>query len=236
MRFHATLLVAGFCLVALAVGPASAPPALADPATAITFVDSGQRLGQGVSFGPSFGDLDSDSDLDLFTAHHTATNAVWLNDGSARFTPVDSLFGSGVATAETGDVDSDCDGDLGVFVSRDTGYGPAPIYFNTTPSAGVGDHGAVPARHLLGQNTPNPFGPITEICYSVPAAGHAGLKLFDVRGRELRTLAAGFHPAGLYTISLDGTDLPGGTYFCRFEARNGRGDNVIETRKMVRVR
>jgi len=179
-------------------------------------------------------DLEGDGDLDAFTTHLALTNTVWLNDGTASFTPIDSLFGTGVVSVETGDIDSD--GDLDVFVGRGYGSGPASVYFNTTPSAGVEDHGALLSAHLLAQNSPNPFGSVTEICYMVPSAGCISLKLFDVLGRELRTLVGQFQAAGGYSVRIDGADLPGGTYFYRLEARASRGNKVVETRKMMCIR
>ena len=182
----------------------------------------------------ALGDVEGDGDLDAFTTHMTNTNTVWLNGGSADFTPVDSLFGSGVVSIKAGDVDSD--GDLDVFVGRAYGSGPASIYFNTTPGAGVGQHGALPSTHLLAQNSPNPFGLETEICYTVPSPGCISLTLFDVRGRELRTLVRQSQAAGRYSIRVDSVDLPVGTYFCRLEVPDSRGNKAVETRKMTCIR
>ncbi len=228
-------LAAILSLTTLAGRSAGAFPTSTQGTTAITFIDSGQRLGQGVSFSPILGDLDGDIDLDLFVTNYWTANKVWMNDGSGYFTNSSRSFGStsshGVALG-----DMDGDSDLDVIVSRLQGYEPTSVYFNVTPSAGVGGCGALPSTHLLGQNRPNPFGPCTEISYRVPSAGHASLKIFDVQGRELRTLVSQFHAAGTYSINFNGRDLPGGTYFCRLEVRDSSGNQVVETRKMMCTR
>jgi len=180
------------------------------------------------------GDIEGDGDLDAFTTNHLLTNKVWLNDGDANFTEIDSLFGIQAIAVTAGDVDSD--GDLDVIVSRLQGYGSTSVYFNVTPSAGVADRGALPSTHLLGQNRPNPFGPGTEISYRVPSTGHVTLKIFDVQGRRIRTLVSQAQPAGTYVFSFDDGALPGGTYFCRLELQDSRGNQVTETRKIIRAR
>ena len=180
------------------------------------------------------GDIEGDGDLDAFTTNHLVTNKVWLNDGGADFTPIDSLFGTGVASITAGDVDSD--GDLDVIVGRLQGYGPTSVYFNTTPSAGVGGHGGLPAAGLLALKGPNPFDAATEISYEVPSAGQVSLKLLDVQGRAIRTLVGGPHTSGAYSIRIGGDTLAGGAYFCRLELRESSGNVVVETRKMIHIR
>ena len=55
------------------------------------FSDNGQILGNQESRGVSLGDLDGDGDLDAFVSNYQQTNMVWLNSGSAQFTPGNSL-------------------------------------------------------------------------------------------------------------------------------------------------
>jgi hypothetical protein len=42
--------------------------------------------------------------------------------------------------------------------------------------------------------------------------------VYDVIGREVRTLVNGPKVAGSYTIQFDGSDLPSGVYFYRLRA------------------
>ena len=57
----------------------------------------------------------------------------------------------------------------------------------------------------------------------VPAEGPVRLAVFDARGRQVRLLADGRMPSGMFTTTWDGRDddghlLASGLYFLRFEA------------------
>lgn len=80
-----------------------------------------------------------------------------------------------------------------------------------------------PARYTLYQNHPNPFNPITNIRYSLPANSSVLMRIFDMSGREVNTIINQPQPAGTYSIPWDGRDYHGATvssgiYFCRMEA------------------
>ncbi|MEK6829664.1 MAG: T9SS type A sorting domain-containing protein, partial [Nanoarchaeota archaeon] len=86
----------------------------------------------------------------------------------------------------------------------------------------------VPAKYGLSQNYPNPFNPATSIKYNLPKTTNVSLKVYDVLGREVETLADGVFPAGEYTAGFDASKLSSGVYFYRLKA----GD-FAETKKMV---
>ena len=54
----------------------------------------------------------------------------------------------------------------------------------------------VPNNFFLEQNYPNPFNPFTTIAYGIPQAGNVKLKVFDMSGREIKTLTNEFKDAG----------------------------------------
>ena len=56
----------------------------------------------------------------------------------------------------------------------------------------------VPAETALFPNYPNPFNPETWIPYQLAEATDITLTIYDVRGREVRRLALGHQPAGVY--------------------------------------
>jgi Tol biopolymer transport system component len=77
----------------------------------------------------------------------------------------------------------------------------------------------------LFQNHPNPFNEQTVIEYALPVQANMTLKIYDMLGREVRTLVDETRAAGQYSAIWDGKDNFGrsvgtGTYFCRGEAEN----------------
>lgn len=84
--------------------------------------------------------------------------------------------------------------------------------------------GPGPARFALLPNVPNPFNPETVIPFEVPAPVRVSVRVFDVRGRLVRTLHDGRVPAGAGSVRWDGRDGRGqpvasGVYFVRMTAR-----------------
>jgi hypothetical protein len=74
---------------------------------------------------------------------------------------------------------------------------------------------------MLAKNVPNPFSAETAIRFAVPSAGRkVTLRIYDVRGREVRTLLEGEEVSGSHSVSWDGTSgtgskVPAGIYFCK---------------------
>jgi hypothetical protein len=74
---------------------------------------------------------------------------------------------------------------------------------------------------FLGQNSPNPFSSSTRITFAVPGDGKtAGIDIYDVKGRVIRTLTAGTAPGAETSVVWDGRDSTGesvasGVYFYR---------------------
>lgn len=101
------------------------------------------------------------------------------------------------------------------------------------PGTGV-EHEAVPDQYGLYQCVPNPFNPTTVIRYDVPAnGGHVTLRIYDVRGRVVRTLVDGVKAPGEKRVRWNGRNEQGqpvatGVYFYRMTARG-----FEMTRKMV---
>jgi len=61
-------------------------------------------------------------------------------------------------------------------------------------------------KYFLGQNYPNPFNPETKINFMLPEKSNISLIIYDVMGREIKTLAEGLYEAGSYTLKWDGTN------------------------------
>ena len=74
------------------------------------------------------------------------------------------------------------------------------------------DPAIVPSGYTLSQNYPNPFNPSTQIKFTLAENGLTTLKVYDVMGREVRTLVNESMTAGAYSVKFDASNLPSGTY------------------------
>lgn len=88
-------------------------------------------------------------------------------------------------------------------------------------------------RVTLEANVPNPFNPVTEIAFGIVRKGPVSLRVFDTRGRVVRTLVDEVREAGRHRVEWDGRDDTGravasGNYFYRL-----RANGVDHARRMV---
>ncbi|MDR9419106.1 T9SS type A sorting domain-containing protein, partial [Gracilimonas sp.] len=90
----------------------------------------------------------------------------------------------------------------------------------------------VPTSIELKQNYPNPFNPTTQISFTLPQAQQVTLKVYDMLGREVATLANRENfSAGSNTINFDAANLSSGIYIYRLTA----GD-ISMTRQMTLIK
>ncbi len=85
----------------------------------------------------------------------------------------------------------------------------------------------VPSAYYLSQNYPNPFNAMTTIKFGLPEVSEVILKVYDIEGREVKTLINTSLSAGEYTVRWDGTDSNGklvtsGTYIYKLETEKFR--------------
>jgi hypothetical protein len=89
----------------------------------------------------------------------------------------------------------------------------------------------VPASYALHQNYPNPFNPSTTISFDLPSKSFVTVKIFDLMGREVATIAHGELQAGRHQRQWNAEALSSGIYFCRLQA-----GSFTETRKLILLR
>jgi hypothetical protein len=82
---------------------------------------------------------------------------------------------------------------------------------------------AFPLAMELFPNYPNPFNSETVIRYQIPGNRSVQLAVYDLQGRQLRTLIHGNPDAGIHTVHWDGRDgegrpMPSGVYVIRMQA------------------
>lgn len=82
----------------------------------------------------------------------------------------------------------------------------------------------VPADYFLAECFPNPFNPVVNLTYQIPAknAGVYRISVFDLQGRLIRDLSDDYHAAGQYHLvwdGLNGEQMPvsSGLYIVRFD-------------------
>lgn len=89
----------------------------------------------------------------------------------------------------------------------------------------------LPSVFSLFQNYPNPFNPVTKINFDLPKNSKVKLVVYDLLGREVRTLVESELLTGKYEFEFDGGDLVSGVYFYRIVA----GD-FVQTKRMVLIK
>jgi len=97
----------------------------------------------------------------------------------------------------------------------------------------IDDEIELPTRIALFPAFPNPFNPMTNIRYDLSEAGFVDLRVYDLAGREVRTLAKGFDQAGEKSVVWNAKDNHGrsvsaGVYIYRLETAG-----QVQSQKMI---
>ncbi len=95
--------------------------------------------------------------------------------------------------------------------------------FTTNGVTDVDNQENVPSKFELSQNYPNPFNPTTTIKFQIPNQAFVTLKVYDLIGREVKTLVSEEMNAGYYQTQWNATDnfgrrVSSGIYFYRLNA------------------
>ena len=78
--------------------------------------------------------------------------------------------------------------------------------------------GNLPKEFSLDQNYPNPFNPSTTISFTIPAASQVRMVVYDILGKEVKTLLDEKKEAGSYRVTFNAQNFASGIYFIRIEA------------------
>lgn len=96
---------------------------------------------------------------------------------------------------------------------KQTDYNGNFEYFYLTPEVIIGQ----PGKFQLMQNYPNPFNPVTNLEFGITNLGFVSLKVYDMSGKEVRTLVNDIKEAGYYSVRFEGSDLSSGIYFYKLQ-------------------
>lgn len=84
----------------------------------------------------------------------------------------------------------------------------------------------------LSQNYPNPFNPSTMINYSIGDNSTVSIKIYDMTGREVRTLVNSYQAPGSYSVKFDASNLSSGIYFYVLRVNTGNNE-ITKTMRMI---
>ena len=92
---------------------------------------------------------------------------------------------------------------------------------------------SLPKVFSIEQNYPNPFNPITTLRYELPENGHVNIIIYDMLGRQVKTLINQTQDAGYRSVIWDATNdygkpVSAGIYLYQIQA-----GEYIQTKKMV---
>lgn len=103
------------------------------------------------------------------------------------------------------------------------------IYSTPAHTTGIANQNqSIPTDFNLNQNYPNPFNPNTIIEYSINKNSEVKIILYDILGKEIKTLVNENQSAGAHKVILQGSDLPSGAYFYALTV-----DGVTDSKKML---
>ncbi|MBI5472349.1 MAG: T9SS type A sorting domain-containing protein [Ignavibacteriae bacterium] len=96
-----------------------------------------------------------------------------------------------------------------------------PIQVNLSPD-GVNDGQTY--SFALEQNYPNPFNPSTHIKFTLPAASHVSLAVYDMLGRKVAVLVNGQVAKGYNSATWNASGVASGVFFAQFTATDANGN------------
>ena len=97
----------------------------------------------------------------------------------------------------------------------------------------MNEENMIPDVFALHQNYPNPFNPVTTLRYDLPENGHVNITIYDMLGRQVKTLMDQTQDAGYRSIIWDATNdygkpVSAGIYLYQIQA-----GEYMQTKKMV---
>ena len=108
--------------------------------------------------------------------------------------------------------------------------------FKTSGATAVEEQETMPTEYELSQNYPNPFNPTTRINFAIPQNSFVTIKVYDMLGREVKTLINQQMVSGNHSIDWNadnnlGIKVATGMYIYRITA-----GNFVSTKKMVLIK
>ncbi len=115
----------------------------------------------------------------------------------------------------------------------ETSLAPRRIAFEYGENTVSVNNEIIDSEYSLEQNYPNPFNPTTTINYVIPNVGTENfqfvqLNVYDILGKEVKTLVSDFKQPGNYKVRFDASQLSSGIYYYKLQVAE-----FISTKKMM---
>ncbi len=102
------------------------------------------------------------------------------------------------------------------------------VYGDTTLTGIEEEKAEVITDYKLFQNYPNPFNPTTTIKYQIVSPSFVTLKIYDVLGKEIKTLVNQYQNAGRYNVTFNANKFASGIYI--YVLKSG---NYLASKKLI---
>ena len=94
----------------------------------------------------------------------------------------------------------------------------------------------LPTEFFLLNNYPNPFNPSTTISYNIPIENHVRIKIYNILGKEVKTLVDQKMKPGKNVVKWNGKNnegikVAGGVYLYSIQV-----ENYKQTKKMIMLK
>jgi hypothetical protein len=131
-----------------------------------------------------------------------------------------------------------------IIVWQDTRNDNGDIYaqcLDLNGNVGIGEKRRIEIRWPITLKFyPNPSNQFTNIKFQLPVSGYTTLKIYNVIGREVRTLMSSPKESGYYSLLWDGRDnsgktVPSGVYLCELKVRI-KDESLRAVKKMVLIK
>jgi glucose/arabinose dehydrogenase len=98
--------------------------------------------------------------------------------------------------------------------------------YRFTPTVTGTESEITPSGYSLEQNYPNPFNPSTMIRYSIPEESNVTIKVFNLLGKEVDTIANGVQQRGFYEKTWNAERFSSGVYYVKMIAQSLSSDKI----------
>ena len=94
---------------------------------------------------------------------------------------------------------------------------------------------SIPQNYTLEQPYPNPFNPSTTVRYSLPVDSRVRLRVYNILGQLVATLAEGLQESGTKAVLWNADGAVSGVYFVRLDAAGAAHEDGRSFTRVVKV-